>query len=181
MGLPISGKALCSVSLCGCESMNFLFYWWNFSDVMQVVNLRKYVNERATLISNAPSVAHGVSSKWKWLIAAVFWRFYVCWWLCMHVDGCACDYDLCTAKTARWRSLGKWSLWKWRQEEARHSRNAQSRNAHTQMAFDELLFDEAYQICCDILSLLFRKYTAMHVQNGDAPGKFWLADDTRCV
>lgn len=57
----------------------------------------------------------------------------------------------------------------------------QSRNAHTQMAFDELLFDEAYQICCDILSLLFRKYTAMHVQNGDAPGKFWLADDTRCV
>lgn len=57
----------------------------------------------------------------------------------------------------------------------------QSRNAHIQMAFDWLLFDKPYQICCDILSVLFRKYTAMHVQNGDALGKFWLTDEMWCV
>lgn len=34
------------------------------------------------------------------------------------------------------------------------------------------------QMRCDTLSLLFRKYTAMHVQNGDALDKLWLTDDT---
>ena len=42
------------------------------------------------------------------------------------------------------------------------------------MAFDWLLFDEPYQIRRDILSLPFKKYTAMHVRNDDAPGKCWL-------
>lgn len=30
------------------ESIRFLFYMWHFSDVMQVVNQRKYGNVRAT-------------------------------------------------------------------------------------------------------------------------------------
>lgn len=49
---------------------------------------------------------------------------------------------------------------------------------HTQMTFDWLLFDEPCQMCCDILSLLFRKDTMIHVQNSDAQAKFLLIGDT---
>lgn len=103
----------------------------------------------------------------------MFWHFYV-------FDGSACTWTGADViMTVHCKDCMLTTPRKWRQEEARQAR--QSRNAHAQMAFDDLLLDKAYQICCDILSLLFKKYTAMHVENGDAPGKFWLADDTRCV
>lgn len=65
-------------------------------------------------------------------------------------------------------------LWKRRQEEAR-----QSRNALTQIAFDCSTVDESYQICFDTVCLLFRKYTVVHDQKGDALDKSRLTEDTR--
>lgn len=128
------------------------------------------------------SGAHRVRYKWKWLAKlclggalSLYVTGFACMWMCAHVIVTAhcrhCDGNFCMLETP-W----EWWLWKWRQEEAR-----QSRNAHTQMTFDWLLFDETYQMCCDTLSLLFRKYTAMRAQNCDALGKFWLTDDTWCV
>lgn len=46
---------------------------------------------------------------------------------------------------------------------------------------DRLLFDEPYQICCDVLSALFREHTAKRVQEGAAAGELKPADDARCM
>ena len=65
----------------------------------------------------------------------------------------------------------EWWLWewKWRQEEA-----TKSRNTHAQMAFHWLRFDGPSQICFDTLSLLFRKYTEMLVQNWRCTGSLMI-------
>lgn len=179
--LPSWLKRAAQAKLCSLASR---FICESFSDVMQAVNQCKHFNSNATLTSNTLLAADGVNSKWKWLTAAVFLA------LSLYVNGSARMWTrvhvIMTVRCGDWgksffcsctlETPWEWQLWKWRQEEARPSRNA-----HTQMAFDWLLFDEPHQIRCDTLSLLFRKYTAMHVQNSDAAGKFWLADDTRCV